>query len=261
MSNEDYLAHYGVRGMKWGVWNAETAARYAGRHTKSARGKMKALVKQKKEEHESRVASRRKKRQFDRMTRKTYKLSAKKYNQLRNTTLKSNDPEVVKRGMHLLTDEELNKKIDRLERENKITKLSTEQATRKAAAKKARGEARANTLPYKLTKYAVEKTVDNVNTNLVKPILGDLSPSISSKLKGALNDATQNGGQKQSKKSNKSGQSSQKVEEKEDKKVLPSYEKPMEAYRDADRYKELIRKRRKVFRNMTFADTAPKRAD
>ena len=26
----EYLAHYGVKGMKWGIWNAETSARYRG---------------------------------------------------------------------------------------------------------------------------------------------------------------------------------------------------------------------------------------
>ena len=28
--SEGYLAHHGVKGMKWGVWNAETASRYSG---------------------------------------------------------------------------------------------------------------------------------------------------------------------------------------------------------------------------------------
>ena len=27
--NNRYLKHYGVKGMHWGVWNAETRARYA----------------------------------------------------------------------------------------------------------------------------------------------------------------------------------------------------------------------------------------
>ena len=29
IGEEDHLAHYGVKGMHWGVWNAETAARYS----------------------------------------------------------------------------------------------------------------------------------------------------------------------------------------------------------------------------------------
>lgn len=32
--SEAYLVHFGVQGMKWGVWNAETAARYAGGKSK-----------------------------------------------------------------------------------------------------------------------------------------------------------------------------------------------------------------------------------
>ena len=29
-TGEQYLMHHGVKGMKWGEWNAETAARYSG---------------------------------------------------------------------------------------------------------------------------------------------------------------------------------------------------------------------------------------
>lgn len=35
----DSLAHYGVKGMHWGVWNAETAARHAGRRAERYREK------------------------------------------------------------------------------------------------------------------------------------------------------------------------------------------------------------------------------
>ena len=40
---EDFLAHYGVRGMKWGVHNAETAARYGEGKSTALSSKKKAI--------------------------------------------------------------------------------------------------------------------------------------------------------------------------------------------------------------------------
>ena len=39
ITHSDFLAHYGVKGMHWGVWNAETAARHAGRRAERYREK------------------------------------------------------------------------------------------------------------------------------------------------------------------------------------------------------------------------------
>lgn len=36
--SEGYLAHHGIKGMKWGVWNAETASRYRGGDASTVRG-------------------------------------------------------------------------------------------------------------------------------------------------------------------------------------------------------------------------------
>lgn len=51
-TGERYLAHHGVKGMKWGVWNAETAARYNGvdgrkpKQSRLERKERKSLAKQ-----------------------------------------------------------------------------------------------------------------------------------------------------------------------------------------------------------------------
>lgn len=153
--NNDELAHHGIKGMKWGVWNAETAARYAGaigraikkntkkltnavsenrKERKRERERIKEIEKQNKKDRKIKQMER---KAFDKETRKKYHLSSKKYNELRKKTLDSNDPNVVKKGMHLLTDEELNNKVNRLQKENQIVNLAHLQEKNKADRMKA----------------------------------------------------------------------------------------------------------------------------
>ena len=158
----DSLEHYGKRGMKWGVWNAETRARYLGMPKRAGKALQKTLSsakssvekgasavatkakmkvskaysdkKQKREEHALRNKELAEQRKELGMTRA-------QYNDLREKTLRSHDPSVVERGMRTLTDKELNAKIDRLQREAVISKMASDQATRAHNEHKARSEA------------------------------------------------------------------------------------------------------------------------
>lgn len=40
-----YLAHYGIKGMKWGIWNEETRARYRGWREKNKKSSHERLLK------------------------------------------------------------------------------------------------------------------------------------------------------------------------------------------------------------------------
>lgn len=127
--NEDYLQHYGVIGMKWGVHNAETRARYAGGNrvkktiSKAASKTVKAA---------GNVTSSAKKKLKNRI--QTYKENKKiakslgykkvsEYKQARLMALYSHDPATVARGMKTLTDKELANKVKRLSEEKKIINL------------------------------------------------------------------------------------------------------------------------------------------
>lgn len=132
---DDYLLHYGRKGMKWGVWNAETAARYAGgtgrkRVSKGddSDGVGSILIKRAANSVSTRLAKRRavsiRREELGIKSRK----ARKAFDKLREETLASTDPEVVAKGMRTLTDSELGEKIARMEKESAVTKLANEQA-------------------------------------------------------------------------------------------------------------------------------------
>lgn len=132
---DDYLLHYGRKGMKWGVWNAETAARYAGgtgrkRVSKGddSDGIGSILIKRAANSVSTRLAKRRavsiRREELGIKSRK----ARKAFDKLREETLASTDPEVVAKGMRTLTDSELGEKIARMEKESAVMKLANEQA-------------------------------------------------------------------------------------------------------------------------------------
>lgn len=221
---EECMAHYGVKGMHWGVWNAETLAKYRGRGLGGEKAKKlkKAVAdrlyktkravkdapqrkKDKTEEHlqksleksekkairaQAREAKREAKKETaarDKELMRKYGLKRKDYEAIRARTLNSNDPSVVAKGMHLLSDEELNTKIDRLEREGRIRNLSTIKKTTEAKAKKEAAEARSKTLPYQLGKLAGETAIKTANDALLKPLVGDSYKRYSNVVKDAVN--------------------------------------------------------------------------
>ena len=127
--NEDYLKHYGVMGMKWGVRNAETQARYAGGN-RAKKAISKAASKTAKAA--GNVTSSAKKKLKNRI--QTYRENKKiakslgykkvsEYKQARLMALYSHDPATVARGMKTLTDKELANKVKRLSEEKKIINL------------------------------------------------------------------------------------------------------------------------------------------
>lgn len=91
---EDYLEHYGIRGMKWGVRNAETRARYA---------------------HEGRSG----KRQAKKEARAARKAETAKIKQIKAERNAAN------RRRSLLSNEELDRRIKRLEKEKRLRELTT----------------------------------------------------------------------------------------------------------------------------------------
>ena len=171
---EDRLEHYGRLGMHWGVWNAETRARYLAMPKRAGKALQKTLksagssvakganaVKAKADKKiASKKAARLEKNEQKKelaQQRKELGMTRAKYNELREQTLRSHDPKVVARGMQTLTDKELNAKIERLRGEDTIRKMAADQATRKHQENKARSEAiQANPL-YKIGKDVLYK--------------------------------------------------------------------------------------------------------
>lgn len=202
---DEYLEHYGVKGMKWGVWNSETQRKYSGglgrasnvmkskmssaagnvargakgmtrfvgnkvsTKAKSAAAARATRIANKKEAAAARKAN---KKEAE-AVRKELGMSKKKYDQLREKTLKAHDPRVVAKGMHTLTDAELNQKLDRLQREEKINKMATKLDENQAEARKKKYEAFNSNILVKAGKQYADKYVEGkinqlLNTKDVK---------------------------------------------------------------------------------------------
>lgn len=146
------IEHSGVKGMKWGVWNDETKRKYGiGAKTKAkftggtdaakatlkkAAEKLNARATAKKAERASAKAAKKAERASAKAAkaqqraelkaqRKELGMSKKEFDKLRDQTLKSHDPKTVAKGMHTLTDAELQDKINRLYEEDRIASLAT----------------------------------------------------------------------------------------------------------------------------------------
>lgn len=187
---DEYLEHYGVKGMKWGVWNSETQRKYSGglgRASNAMKSKMSSAagnvargakgmtrfvgnkVSAKAKSAAAARATRKANKRQAEETRKELGMSKKKYNQLRERTLKSHDPSVVAKGMHTLTDSELNEKINRLQREEIISKMGTSQQTRIANERKAKYEAFNSNILVKAGKQYADKYVEGKINQLLNP--------------------------------------------------------------------------------------------
>ena len=183
---DDYLAHYGVPRMKWGVRNAETLRKYAGPKGRTSKSKKETIrsrigsvgstLKTKA------VSSARTRIENRRQVNRLYKENStekgrKEFDRLRKKTLRSHDPSVIERGMHTLTDSELDIKIERLNKEQKVRDLvqsnkasNADLRVKQENAKKAAREAKAASLPAKLltttynatVNYAGKKAVDHM---------------------------------------------------------------------------------------------------
>lgn len=208
---EEFLLHSGVKGMKWGVWNEETRRKYAGgsgRKASTAKKKTsnkfvktasavgsavgrvagkaaKAGVNKAKDRI---VKSRETKKFIKENTKDATRRGQKEFLALRKQTLRSHDPATVAKGLHTLTNSELQLKIDRLKQEQVIrdlanTQLQSRESLRKsrADADKARHDSRAASIPGRLALTAggavaksVGDTAKAAGERLVKTYLGDL---------------------------------------------------------------------------------------
>lgn len=187
--SSEAIAHHGVKGMKWGVWNAETRAKYLGglgrklssgvkKRAESAKVTVSAFANKKvsdlKASHEAKKTAKVEQREAEKANReeaarqrKELGMPALKYNQLRETTLASHDPAVIAKGMHTLTDAELDKKLDRLKKEDQVSKIATDRATRKHQEHKARSEAIQANPVYKIGAKAVGNALKKMSKGLV----------------------------------------------------------------------------------------------
>lgn len=173
---EASLEHHGVQGMKWGIWNAETRARYVGVPRRAGKALQKKLssasesvakgAKAVKAKTGEKVAVRKqakaeKKAEKEELARqrKDLGMTRAKYNELREQTLKSHDPRIVERGMQTLTDKELDAKIERLKKEETVSRMAADQATRRHQENRARNEAIQSNPLYKIGKDVLYKKI------------------------------------------------------------------------------------------------------
>ena len=205
--NSTSLEHYGVKGMKWGKWNDETRAKYMGGKGRTISAKVKELGdsgksavkafadKKVSEVKASREAKKENRKQI-KQQRKELGMSRAKFDKLRDTTLKSHDPRVVERGMQTLTDMELDEKLNRLRKEEQISRMASDKATRKHNENKARSEAiKANPI------YSVGM---NVAGRAIKKVFGEGGQAAVNAAKNVANKAT-NAAKNSSGKSESSG--------------------------------------------------------
>ena len=173
---EDALAHYGTKGMKWGVWNDETRRKYlGGKITNKIREKYQAkkdekarAVEAEKLSQEEAAAKQAERAAKEKEVMDKYGVPLERYEALRKVALQSNDPRVVAKGMQFLTDEELNAKLTRMEKEAQVKKLDSSNRKNASEARRAELEARQKTIPYRIGKLAVESVRDNYVNPIIK---------------------------------------------------------------------------------------------
>lgn len=190
---EEYFEHSGVKGMRWGKWNDETKRKYGiGVKKRQLRSKLaekissasntakETIVKKYNDEKDLRKELK--------VQRKQLGMSRRDFDKLRKNTLKSHDPEVVARGMHTLSDDELKEKIRRLQDEDKIAKMAS-------TRKKNRNEALSANPLVKLGSNVVEEAIkgplkSSVNSLLYESVTEKgVRPVLDKKVTKAANQA------------------------------------------------------------------------
>lgn len=118
---DDELAHHGIMGMKWGVWNEETIRKYTGGGKQGGRSVGETFKKGLRviKTTAKRAGSQAKDKLSSAKTTRKQKQNAREYRKL-----EKRDP------VKLMTDEELKKRIARLQLEQQYKNLTTKQVTK-----------------------------------------------------------------------------------------------------------------------------------
>lgn len=137
MDDKNYLKHYGVLGMKWGVRKDKTKSNVV-----SSKTSIKELAKNAK----SRVTKKISERKAKAVVKRTTKESVKKASQDKSRNIKR------------ISNEELAKRVNRLEMEKKYRELKKSQVSSGA----------------RIAKNILEKSIENIGTQLGAYTLGTL---------------------------------------------------------------------------------------
>ena len=131
---------------------AASAKKVAGNASAFTKAKAKAYVDSKKSE----LAENRKEKAFAKTQSKELGMKQRQFEKLREKTLKSHDPRVVAKGMHTLTDAELNDKLKRLRTENDIGALASAKTARKYQEINQLSDAIKKSVPYDLVSQPIK---------------------------------------------------------------------------------------------------------
>lgn len=191
--NEDYLAHYGVKGMKWGVRNEETRRKYGqgpsrvrvklsktakrfgkglARGYKVVRKQAKAVAKE-----NAKILDAKLKNAVEINKLKRLAKTDRAFDKLRKETLASTDPAVIEKGLATLTSAEVKEKMARIKLERPIREAANKAKQEKIAlsiqeetAKKAKKERKAAGIGGQAIKGALSSTLTNAGQGLLRSV-------------------------------------------------------------------------------------------